>query len=89
MFRTIALILLLTGIILVTIGYTKMTFKCPNAGKIEYRYIPRQIYEEQIYDQNLLSKFGAMFDEETPNVRAYKQTEDDKKIGTIDATTTV
>jgi len=71
MFRTIALILLLAGIILVTIGYTKLSFKCPNAGKIEYRYIPRQIYEEQIYDQNILSKFGTMFDQESPNTKNY------------------
>jgi hypothetical protein len=74
MFRTLALILLLTGIIFVTIGYTKMSFKCPNAGKIEYRYIPRQIYEEQIYDQNIMNKFGSMFDKESPNTKSYGDT---------------
>ena len=71
MFRTLALALLLAGIIMITIGYTKMSFKCPNAGKVEYRYIPRQIYEEQIYDNNIMSKFSSMFDDESPNTKSY------------------
>jgi hypothetical protein len=71
MMRTLALVLLLMGIVFITIGYTKLNFKCPNASKIEYRYIPRQIYEDQMYDQDVLSKFGKMFDSESPNTKQY------------------
>ena len=52
MFRVLALIMLMAGIVFITIGYTKMSFKCP-PPQIEYRYIPRQIYEEQIYTKML------------------------------------
>jgi len=67
MFRTIALALLLIGIVFITIGYTKMTIKCPE--KIQYRYIPRKIYEEQIYDQDIMGQFKTMFDEKEPDLR--------------------
>lgn len=68
MFRTLSLALLLIGIVFITIGYTKMSFTCP-PPKIEYRYIPRKIYEEQIYDQNILGNFSKMFVEGEPQFR--------------------
>lgn len=68
MFRTLALALMLIGIVFITIGYTKMSFTCP-PPKIEYRYIPRKIYEEQIYDQNILGKFSSMFTDGEPMFR--------------------
>ena len=46
MFRTLSLALLLIGVVFITIGYTKMSFECPPPA-IQYRYIPRKIYEEQ------------------------------------------
>ncbi|AII16975.1 hypothetical protein JO84_gp104 [Aureococcus anophagefferens virus] len=62
MFRTISLILLMIGIIFITIGYTESSFKCEPT--IEYRYIPRKIYEEQIYDQNVSKNFNQMFNDD-------------------------
>ena len=59
MFRTLALGLLLIGIVFVTIGYTKMSFTCP-PPKIEYRYLPRKIYEEQLFDQDIMGQFQKM-----------------------------
>jgi|TARA_B110000444_G_C18544990_1_gene457540 hypothetical protein len=50
------------GIVLVTIGYTELSFKCEPT--IEYRYIPRKIYEEQLYDQNVEAKFASMFNDD-------------------------
>lgn len=67
MFRILALTLLLAGIVFITIGYTKMSFKCP-PPRVEYRYIPRQIYEEQIYDNNVMKKFQNMFQGQTPGI---------------------
>tara|TARA_Y100000389_G_C17315768_1_gene440359 strand:+ start:302 stop:541 length:240 start_codon:yes stop_codon:yes gene_type:complete len=67
MFRVLALALLLSGIVFITIGYTKMSFKCP-PPRVEYRYIPRQIYEEQIYDNNVMKTFQNMFQEQTPGI---------------------
>lgn len=60
MFRTLALAFLLAGVVFITIGYTKMSSNCP-PPRVEYRYIPRKIYEEQIYDQDVMFKFNDMF----------------------------
>ena len=62
MIRTISLLFLMIGIVLVTIGYTELSFKCEPT--IEYRYIPRKIYEEQLYDQNVEAKFASMFNDD-------------------------
>lgn len=67
MFRVLALALLLAGIVFITIGYTKMSFKCP-PPRVEYRYIPRQIYEEQIYDNSVMKTFQNMFQDQTPGI---------------------
>ena len=67
MFRTLALAFLLAGIVFITIGYTKMSFTCP-PPKVEYRYIPRKIYEEQLYDQDIMGKFQTMFNDSDPKI---------------------
>ena len=41
MFRTVALALLLAGIVFITIGYTKMSFKCP-PPKVEYEVYTKE-----------------------------------------------
>lgn len=78
MFRVLALALLLAGIVFITIGYTKMSFKCP-PPRVEYRYIPRQIYEEQIYDNNVMKTFQNMFQEQTPGIKPDASTPQDNE----------
>ena len=58
--RSIALLLLFIGIVLVVIGYTKSTLKCP-PPKIEYRFVPRTFYEEQLSSGNVSKTFQSMF----------------------------
>lgn len=62
MIRTLSILLFFIGVVFIAIGYTNDTFTCPPA-RIEYRYIPRRIYEEQLYDQNVTQKFDKMFNE--------------------------
>ena len=50
--KSLILILLIVGLILITTGYTRNHKNCP-ATKIEYRYIPRNFYEEQVTETNL------------------------------------
>lgn len=64
--RTIAILLFFTGVVFITIGYTKMTHKCP-PPQVEYRYIPRSIYDDQIYNQSITKKFKGMFSEDSKN----------------------
>ena len=44
--KSIILILLILGLLLMVKGYTENYKNCP-LPKIEYRYIPRNFYEEQ------------------------------------------
>lgn len=63
--NSLVLLLFLIGIILITIGYTKSNLKCP-PSKIQYRFIPRSFYEEQLSPNNVLSNFQSMFNESSP-----------------------
>ncbi len=58
--KSIALLFFLIGIIFIVIGYTKSTEKCPPT-KIQYRFVPRSFYEEQLEPDNIESSFNSMF----------------------------
>ena len=58
--KSIILILLIVGLLLMVKGYTENYKNCP-LPKIEYRYIPRNFYEEQITENNLKSLYSDMF----------------------------
>ena len=62
------LLILLTfffGIILVIHGiYEEKIKSLSNMGKVEYRFIPRSYYDEQIFSNEFSSKFSNLFDEE-------------------------
>ena len=47
---------------MITIGYMENYKKCP-LPKIEYRYIPRSFYEEQVSSVNLKNLYSDMFNE--------------------------
>ena len=58
--KSVALLFLLVGIILVVIGYTKTTLKCP-PPRVEYRFVPRTFFEEQLSPDQVSTKFQDMF----------------------------
>ena len=48
--KSLAFFFLMLGIVFITIGYTELKFKNKYKEKIiEYRFIPRSIYEEQMH----------------------------------------
>ena len=62
----ISLILLLIGIMLITISYTKeKTSKMDN--KVEYRYIPQWLYDEQFGHIDLQKKYEDIFMKSNPS----------------------
>ena len=63
MFKTLSLLFLMIGVVFITIGYTELSFNCPT--RVEYRYIPRHIYTEQLYDQNISRDFATLFSEDS------------------------
>tara|TARA_B100001989_G_scaffold209689_1_gene158813 strand:+ start:475 stop:729 length:255 start_codon:yes stop_codon:yes gene_type:complete len=58
--KSIILILFIIGSIFVITGYMENYKKCP-LPKIEYRYIPRNFYEEQISETNVKNIYSDMF----------------------------
>ena len=58
--KSFSILFLIFGIILLVSGYYKKNQQCPPT-KIEYRYIPRNFYEEQNSENNLSEVFSDMF----------------------------
>ena len=62
--KSLILILFIIGLVLIFTGYTKNQYHC-SEPKIEYRYIPRSFYEEQITTTNLKNLDSDMFDKQS------------------------
>ena len=43
--------------------------------KVEYRFVPRSYYDEQLFSNNFESKFSNLFDEEQGNLDLNKNKE--------------
>jgi hypothetical protein len=63
--KSIALLLLLIGIVLITIGYTKMKIKCP-PPRIEYRFVPQTFLDQQLDSANISNALGSLFEGKDP-----------------------
>jgi len=67
--KAIALFLLFIGSLLIIQGYYSYKKTCEK-NKIEIKYIPRQMYEDQLSDSESLSTFyKGMFDDVSVSVR--------------------
>jgi len=63
--KSIILFLLIIGIVLITNSNQKKLEENFKTEKIiEYRFIPRSIYDEQLNSQNLTKSFTDMFEKE-------------------------
>ena len=55
------------GVIMITVGYMDNKIKnVEKETKIEYRFVPRTIYDEQIKPANLNDTFSSMFSDIDP-----------------------
>jgi hypothetical protein len=63
--KLLILITLFAGILFFMYGYYEDKFyKMQKETKVEYRFIPRSYYDEQIFSNQFESKFSNLFDEE-------------------------
>mgnify|MGYP006073699387 CR=1 FL=1 len=63
--KLLILIILFTGIILIMNGiYEEKVNNLKKDVRVEYRFIPRSYYDEQIFSNQFSSKFSNLFDEE-------------------------
>ncbi len=65
--KSLSLFVLMLGIIMITVGYMdKKVKKVEKEKEIEYRFVPRSIYDEQIKPVNLSDTFSTMFSDIDP-----------------------
>ena len=63
--KSISFLLFFVGIILIVVGYYRSLSKNNKYKEIEYRYIPKSIYSEQIQENQIMSKFKKMFEDKS------------------------
>ncbi len=61
--KSLVVILLCLGIIMIVTGYNKSMINNNKNTKIEYRYVPRTFFEEQNAPQNLQKSFNSLFND--------------------------
>jgi hypothetical protein len=66
--KSLVLVLLIAGLVLISTGYVKSNQQCP-PPTIEYRYLPRTFEQEQTNPTPLMAVHGHMFTEQTPSIR--------------------
>tara|TARA_B100000902_G_scaffold278899_2_gene264798 strand:- start:3884 stop:4114 length:231 start_codon:yes stop_codon:yes gene_type:complete len=67
--KSIILLLFVIGICLVTTGYQKQMLKSYEVKKeVEYRFIPRNIYDEQLGSPQVAKSFVDMFDQSKQDI---------------------
>lgn len=80
--KLLILLVFFFGIILVVHGIYQEKFqKIKDNKKIEYRFVPRSYYDEQIFSSQFSSKFSNIFDESNDHTSANQRTFVPYKIG--------
>ena len=72
--KLLILIIFFIGILLVMHGIYEDKIKALEKDvKVEYRFIPRSYYDEQLFSNQFSSKFSNLFDEEQGNSSANQR----------------
>ena len=65
--KQLVMLLFFVGVIMIMHGIYQQKLKIANENvKIEYRFIPRTYYEEQLANTNISSNFKNMFNDSEP-----------------------
>jgi hypothetical protein len=65
--QSLSLLILILGIVFITVGYMDNKVKqTKSEKKIEYRFVPRSIYDEQIKPTDINDTFSSMFSDIDP-----------------------
>jgi hypothetical protein len=63
--KSLVILLFIIGVVMLSLGYQKeLLSNAEIKERVEYRFIPRSIYEEQFGKQDLTRSFRDMFDYE-------------------------
>ena len=78
--KLLILLILFTGVILIMNGiYEEKISKLKTDVRVEYRFIPRSYYDEQIFSNQFSSKFSNLFNEEQSEWSANQRLIDEEK----------
>lgn len=82
--KSVVILLLLIGIILVAVGYVKSNQSCP-PPVVEFRYVPKSFEQEQDVPTPVLSLFGKMFENSSPwmTTQGYTSNWNERKIENV------
>ena len=69
--KSLVMLLLFAGILMVTVGYVNQLQTCP-PPKVEYRYVPRTFEQEQNNPVKVSQLFNDMFEEPSVWVSGFK-----------------
>ena len=64
--KSIIILLLFVGMFMVTHGIYGQKLQAAAQKKVEYKFIPRTYYEEQLAETNLMHKFFDMYEKPSP-----------------------
>lgn len=65
--NAVVMLLLFAGMALVMHGvYEERVRRVEQDVRVEYRFLPRTLYEEQVADADVAGKFRGMFDRDAP-----------------------
>jgi hypothetical protein len=68
--KSIVLFFFVVGIVMLAVGYQKKIMQAATTKTVvEYRFIPRSIYDQQMSPENLESTFSDMFEKEDVFIR--------------------
>lgn len=63
--QSLVLFLFVIGIVMLTTGYQQKLLKTHEIQtRVEYRFIPRSIYDEQLGEPNVQTSFSDMFEKQ-------------------------
>jgi len=69
--KTIVILFLFIGLFFITHAiYEKKLEQIEKNKKVEYKFIPRSLYEEQLADPDVFKKFGGLFNTENVDIRS-------------------
>ena len=63
--KSLIIVLLVIGVVLIAVGYTKENMQCP-PPVVQFRYIPLTFDEQQSIHQPLVSVYSDMFTSPSP-----------------------
>ena len=65
--KSLSFLFFVFGIVFLTVGYMNMKMDANKETLVEYRFIPRSIYDEQFVPRNLKQSFSDMFEKIEPS----------------------